>query len=386
MRYINSLQFDPRYIIDTHHTFEQAISRHRILLSSLGTPITVFHRETDRNILASGAYIEPQRCYCTIDYNNRFKDPDPNHGLCYGTGSLPGYERFGYKTYVITTTTPNLTLTNLVKEIDPVNQSNSFRVVGHQTSGEIITEDLPTTNYKQTVFVRIAERVNPEQNRIEYYYSIDSGSTWVQIPVNRVDIQNPVLDLSVFPTTEIPFIRFRIVLRKRNVNSQTPIFGYMKYRLRDQFNLNELDDRYREIDIPATLASFRVAPMMLKQMDSGLVVDQDLLWWTLPDSKIKNGDIILFLLGHNHGKLFSCSNTETRTYGKYGLPLSITFNAKLIRDETDAMGITKYLTEDNEFRKTKIFETFNTESYYPTPKDYSDLNYKNRQPGSLTTW
>ncbi|MEO0074541.1 MAG: hypothetical protein ABIK31_00320, partial [candidate division WOR-3 bacterium] len=378
MRYINGIQFDPRYLVDTHRTFEQALNRHRVLLSTLGVPITVFSRETDRTIDINGVYNAPQRCYCTIDVNNRVKNPDPMHSLCYGTGVLPGYERFGYTTYVVTTTNDNLTLTNVVKEIDPVGKFNGFKLVGNNLTGEIITGDFPLSNYRETVFFRLAERVNPESNRVEYFYSVDSGVTWVSIPVDRTNLSSPIVDLSVFPNFDISSIRFRIVLRRRTATSPTPIFGYFKYRARTHFNLNEIDDRFNEIDIPATLASFRVPPMTLKQIESGLVVDYDLTWWTLPESRIKNGDVVLFLFGHNRGKLFLASNVETRIYGKYGLPLSITFNTKLIRDESDSVGIVQYLTEDNEFRRTKIFSTFNTASYFPSESVYSEVNYKNR--------
>lgn len=389
MRYIQGIQFDPRYLIDTHRTFAQALNRHRIILTSLGTPITVFHKETDRTINISGNYIQPQKCYCTYDPNNRIRNPDPNHIVCYGTGVLPGYERYGHTTYVITTTTENLILNNVNKEINIVNKFNGFTLNSNYLTGEIITPNFPLNNYKETVFFRLYEVVNPQENRIEYYFSTDNGTTWTQIPVDRTVLNNPIVDLSVFPsspTNVISNIMFRIVLRKRTINSPTPIFNYIKYRARTQFNLSEIDDRFREIDIPATLISHRLPPMILKQMESGLMVSMESTWWTLPESKIKNGDIILFLLGHMRGKLFVVHDAETRIYGKYGLPLSISFKVKLIRDETDALGIKHYLSENNEFIRTKIFSTFNSESYYPSEQNYSILNYKNRQPGSLTTW
>lgn len=383
MRYINHSQFDPRYIIDTHRTFEQAVGRHRTLLSSLGTPITIFHREGDKHLNVNGTFNEPVKCYCTNDVGGKIKPPDPDHGLCYGTGTLPGYERFGYTSLVVANPTPNLTLTNVISNLNANNKTAGFIIAGTST-GTVTTPNYPVTDYKSVTYFRIREAVNLEANRNEYYFSVDNGVTYTEIPVSYTT-QQPVPDISVFPPT-MTQIKFKIILRKRFAASAPPVFTYIKFRYRNQYNLAEVDDRFKEITLPATLASYRVSPMVMKQWDSGLVIDQDLIWWTLPDSKIKNGDVILYLLGHNQGKMYVTSDVEVRTYGKYALPTSITFKTKLIQSEGDAVGIAKYLVEDQELRNVRLFETFNTDSYFPSEKDYSALNYKNHQPGSMTTW
>lgn len=386
MRYINHHQFDPRYIIDTHRTFEQAVGRHRTLLSSLGVPITVFHRNSEKVLDVNGFFVEPQSCYCTIGHDGKRKDPDPNHILCYGTGTLPGYERFGHSTNVLTLNNQNITMNNVSKTLDVSKQQAYFSISGTSLQGEIIVDNFPITSYFETTYFKILEQTNPEENRVEYYYSIDLGINWIEIPVNREVLNSPVVDISVFPQDPVENIQFRVLLRKRFASSSPPKFTYFKYQYRNQYNLNELDDRFREIDIPATLSSHRILPMVLKQRESGLTVENDPVWWSLPDSKVKNGDVILFLMGHHKGRMFVTSNTETRTYGKYGLPLSIQFNTKLIRDESDALGLSYYLADSQEFRRTRVFETFNTEGYFPSELDYSRINYKNNQPGTLTNW
>jgi hypothetical protein len=384
MRYINHSQFDPRYIIDTHRTFEQAVGRHRTLLTSLGTPITVFHREGDKHLNVNGTFNEPVKCYCTNDVGGKIKNPDPDHGLCYGTGVFPGYERFGYSSLIIANPTPNLVLTNTMSNLNAQNRTAGFILAGVSSTGTVETPDYPVTDFKAVTYFRIREAVNLEENRNEYFFSTDSGATYTQIPINY-STQQPVPDLSVFPTT-MTQIRFRVILKKRAATSSTPVFTYLKFRYRNQYFLSEVDDRFKEITLPATLASYSISPQVMKQWDSGLTIDQDPIWWTLPDSKIKNGDVLLYLLGHNQGKMYIARETEVRTYGKYALPLSITFKVKLIQSEGDAMGITKYLVEDTELRNVHLFETFNSDVYFPSEKDYSDINYKNHQPGSLTTW
>jgi hypothetical protein len=365
--------------MDVHRTFQQALNRNRILLSSLGAPVSFFYFQGNKQIDIAGNYIKPIPCYCALDQKGNPKDPDPNHRACYGTGALPGFERYGYNTIVISTTTPNLTLNNVTKNIDEKGRISKFSLSGNALTGDIISDNYQLTNIKDINFFRFAESVNLEENRIEYYYSPDNGTTYIQIPIDYTNKLNPVPNLSVIPNT-ITQIKFKITLRKRFANSSSPVFGYIKFRFRDQYLLSEIDSRFREINIPATLAAPYINPYLLKQKEVGIVVDNEPQWWTLPEAAVNNGDVILYLLGHNQGKMYTISNVEVRTYGKIGSVLSLKFNTKLITHDTESLGILKYLSEDNELKNYKPFEHFNIASYYPSERDWSLNNYHSNLP------
>lgn len=365
--------------MDVHRTFQQALNRNRILLSSLGSPVSFFYFQGNRQIDIAGNYNKPIPCYCSLDKDGKPKNPDPTHRACYGTGALPGFERYGYTTIVTATTTPDLALNNVMRTIDEAGRLSKFVISGNAIEGTVTTPDYPTTDLKDISFFRIAESINLEQNRNEYYYSSDNGTTYVRIPIDYTDKLNPVADLSVIPNT-ITSIRFRVVLKKRTPTSSSPVFGYIKFRFRSQFLLSEIDSRFREINIPATLAAQYINPYLLKQKEVGIVIDSEPQWWTLPEAAVNNGDVILHLLGHNQGKMYTISNMEVRTYGKIGSALSLKFNTKLIAQETDSLGILKYLSEDNEIRNFKPFEHFNIASYFPSERDWSTNNYHSNWP------
>lgn len=379
MKYVNGIQFDPRSTMDVHRTFQQALNRNRVLLSSIGSPVSFFYFQGNKQIDIAGNYLKPIPCYCALDQKGSPKDPDPNHRACYGTGTLPGFERYGYNTIVIATTTPNLTLNNITRTLDENGRVSKFIISGNLLEGDIITDNYQLPNIKSINFFRFTESVNLDQNGTEYYYSSDNGATYIRIPVDYTDKTNPVPDISVIPST-ITQVRFKITLKKRFANSSSPIFGYIKFRFRDQFLLSEIDSRFKEINIPATLAAQYINPYLLKQKEVGVVIDSEPQWWTLPEAAVNNGDVILHLLGHNQGKMYTVSNLEVRTYGKIGSALSLKFNTKLIPQDTDSLGILKYLAEDNELKNFKPFEHFNIASYFPSERDWSLTNYHSNWP------
>lgn len=379
MKYVNGIQFDPRSTMDVHRTFQQALNRNRVLLTSLGSPVSVFYFQGNKQITLAGDYAKPVPCYCSLDQKGAPTNPDPNHRACYGTGALPGFERYGYRTIAISTTTPSLSLTNVMKSIDEKGRISKFTLTGTATTGDIITPDYPVTDFKDITSFRFTEAINLEENRNEYYFSTNAGVSYTLIPVDYTDKTNPVADISVFPST-MASIRFKVTQKKKTATSSSPVFGYIKFRYRDQFYLSEIDNRFREINIPATLAAPSQNPYLLKQKEMGIVIDSEPSWWTLPETQLNNGDVLLYLLGHNQGKMYTISNMQVNTYGKIGSALSLRFNTKLITAEAEHLGVVKYLAEDSELRNYRPFEHFNIASYYPTEQQWSATNYHSNLP------
>lgn len=389
MKYINGApQFDPRALIDMHRTAEAVWNRHRVLLRAVGTPITVFYITGLEQKIIDGKLVPPQACYCALDRLGNPQSPDRDHHLCYGVGVLPGWDRYGYKSHVVATTTAGLTLTGSRVIPDDKNRLSTFALNDGSLVGTIVTPDYPVSNFLEFTSWVFRESVDRENNRNEYEYSIDSGTTWIPIPINYTNKLNPVVDMSVFPQpgAVVNTIRFRITQRKRVAAASTPLFGYIKFRYRNMYTLAEIDDGYREVTIPATLMAYQNNPFSLTQGNSGLYVEQKPTWWTLPESRISNGDVIMYLLGHRRGRMYMCSDAEERTYMKYASPMSISFQTKYIMDEQSDMGVTKYLASDSELLNQPLFYHSNMEEYFPSERDWTDLHYKTNHPsGGLGT-
>lgn len=381
MRYINGIQFDPRHLLDTHRTFEQAWNRHRVILSSLGTPITVFYSHGRDEIDDLGMLKERQRCHCSFDQNGNKKDPDPDHRLCYGEGVLPGFEKYGYNTIIVTNTTKNVVENNVA--FDGPNQEgtyfNHYTLDNSETSGEIISPNYVIDSFYGITFFKFAQKNNPEQNRVRYYYSTDNGSTWVNIPVTYDTSGKPTVDFSAFPE-ELTQIKFRILMEKRYTHSSSPKFSYLKFRYQSTPNLSEIDTRFKEIDMPATLTAYSISPQEVKQAQQGLTVSKEPTWWTLPESRIGNDDMIMYLNGHYKGRMFYCYDIEERIYAKFGYPLSLQFKTRMLRDSSSNLGIRAYLADESEFTRIQPFTTFNMNAYYPEESELTESHYKSRQP------
>jgi hypothetical protein len=259
---------------------------------------------------------------------------------------------------------------------------------GTTTSGTIITPDYPLTNFQEITSWVFKELVDRENNRNEYEYSTDAGTTWVPIPIDYTNKLNPVVNMSVFPQPGalVTQIRFRITQRKKTTAASSPQFGYIKFKYRTLPALSEIDDGYKEVGIPATLMAYQNNPFSLTQGNSGVYVEQKPVWWTLPESRISNGDVIMYLLGHRRGRMYLCSDVEERTYMKYASPMSISFQTKYIMDEKSDMGVVKYLARDTELLNQPLFYHSNMEEYFPTEKDWTALHYKTNHPsGGLGT-
>ena len=389
MKYINGApQFDPRALVDMHRTAEAVWNRHRVILRTIGTPITVFYITGKDQKIINGNLVPPQPCFCAVDRNGKPQNPDRDHQVCYGTGVLPGWERYGYKSHVITTTSYGLTLSGSRAVPDPQNRLSAFALNDGALSGTIVTPDYPLENFLEFTQWVFKEAVDRENNRNEYEYSIDSGVTWIPIPIDFSNKLNPVVDMSVFPQPGdvVTTIRFRITQRKRVAAASSPLFGYIKFKYRNMHSLAEIDDGFKEINIPATLMAYQNNPFSLTQGNSGMYVEQKPVWWTLPESRISNGDVIMYLLGHRRGRMYMCSDVEERTYMKYASPMSISFQTKYIQNEQSDMGVVKYLASDTELLNQPLFYHSNMDDYFPTERDWTALHYKSNHPsGGLGT-
>jgi hypothetical protein len=278
------------------------------------------------------------RCYC---WDANKAQADKRHVLCQGTGWISHlYQKYGY-TDTIWSTPSNLTLStpSLIKSGTRV---EDYTLSGNATTGDLTTDRLNFDKLKEITSLLISDKTDPDQNRIEYYYTTDD-TTWIPITtqVNTGSKQsNLIAYFNVDPTST--WIRFRIRLRKRLATSPGPLWNYIRLRYRYMINLNEMDDRF-SISIPSFLAARNNAQQYLEQDSTGIKTVFPYKWWVMPEAHIEETDIIMFLIGEFANLKFEVKNLSKYAAGPYAQVTHKDFETRFIRDGEDLLGIVDLL-------------------------------------------
>jgi hypothetical protein len=191
-------------------------------------------------------------CSCTKDTTKR---PDITCSSCYGTGFIPGYVKFLYKTFYFPSVDPGVVLTNV--ELDTNIKPYRLRLVAGQLTGTI---EFPVASYSNlrdldwevkndAANIKSTNSILAEfSTNGTLYYPISeindtgkkplgSGSLYVRITLTRalIDDRSPEFEIIRFryPTSEKPYIK---ILRPQ----VTEVPSWMQYGLRAE----QLAERY----------------------------------------------------------------------------------------------------------------------------------------------
>jgi len=302
-----NLRKDPYAVIKEKSLLERRTDwQEKTVLEAMGTPITVWKWNN------SGI-----ECWC-----NKDGIPDSRHKLCYGTGYLDGYQKYGYITKTFSTTSPNLILSNIRVS---GNFGESF-ILKQGTEGYVETDWIELTNNKEYKYFKIFEKIEDIGNFwIETFYSLD-GINWISFT-----------DVSTIPLSEEK-IKFRIYLKRASIQMRMPSFQYFRFRFRTSPTLRELNPRF-EIDEPAILTVKSATERVLQQTEHGLVQTFPIRFQISPEFRIESRDIAMFLMGTYKDLRFQSENSKEATVGKDQKILNIIFDTRFIYKEQDVTGI-----------------------------------------------
>ena len=259
-----------------------------------------FDPQVDQTALTNDAY---PLCSC---YKETSKQPDNGCRSCYGTGIIPGYEKFGYTEYTVASITPTLTLTNV--QLDTTNTAFMLRLTTGSLSGTIVSADMPVSNASAKLFeVQVQSYLRqPAGTSVAVAFSTDGGASYTAI----ANINTPTP-----PTAGV--IRFRITLTRAATSDKSPFFEILRARHA------KLDEPYIRI--------LRGLPTRTRTRDGLGITDSagNLRWWTVPlrhfdstiaqdpdvvsppeDNLIQQKAFIQFLVGALVGQRFSLTAFE----------------------------------------------------------------------------
>jgi hypothetical protein len=203
------------------------------------------------------------QCSCFKDTS---KQPDIPCMICYGTGKVPGYLKFGTQNYWKASTDAGWTLVNT--ELDKTNRPFRIHLTAAATSGTATSGDIAISVTSKTGDWEYAfngfTRDGGAGSTISVEASKDSGASW--FPLTSLNTE--------LPTTTI---RFRVTLSRNSVAVKSPMFEIVRVRF------PTITDIKGELDEPV----IRVIPTWDREQDMrtnhGTRIDtQGKRFWTMP--------------------------------------------------------------------------------------------------------
>lgn len=328
-------------VMDRYNVLNQMVERNRTKMRASGAPCTYWRNSALTSMGETPAGLT--KCYCwatPTGADSQQSAPDRKHFLCMGTGYLQGYQKYGYQEIVVSTPS---TLTSSSKNVVISGERNSsFGISGNSILETLTTERFALTRFLDVAYFLINDIVDPNQNRIEYYYSVDE-TNWVRIAISDYTaspIANKQGALSLPAGTS--HIRFRITFKKKVVTATSPKWNSIRFRYRNGLTLHAIDPHFN-INIPSFLASREAQKKTVEGGEHGWVTRFPVEWWVMPDADVKFLDIIMFVQGAYSDYRFVIDNVREFVYGENLQLLHKTFESKFIRDYQDLVGITHLL-------------------------------------------
>jgi len=160
----------------------------------------------------------PIECSC---FKKTTQMSDRKCRSCYGQRLIPGYKKFGFRTYFMASVDKTLTLTNLV--LDNTFTPNRLRLRDDQLTGQTVSVDYPFSHDNSDGSTWLSEDVAIVEDSVHASllteFSTDSGSTWNRL--DRIGHINP---------NGRGRIRFRVTLTRESLKVASPMFEILRAR------------------------------------------------------------------------------------------------------------------------------------------------------------
>jgi hypothetical protein len=308
---------DPKGVIHQLKILDRVIDKNEEELKSSGTPMTLWKY-----------FPFGPPCEC---------EKDSNCVLCFGSGFINGYQKYGYHTYTYADSSIDLegkyglNLTDNVESFDlPNTTTNSFMLTSG-TSGYLETNWVPISaeTWRALEHTYIKARIfTPVNTSIMYSFT-----------VNGIDYTN-VFDLQqALPVPEdATQIKIRVTLNRNTISDPSPGVNCFKYRFRIKPFYSEYDSRFVEADIPSFLASKQVTVRNYVTNEEGNVQTHLPKFWALPDVKIDTKDIGMFIQGNHRLKRFEFEKIELSEHGEDSRVLHTSWSSRFIFSTDDVLG------------------------------------------------
>jgi len=313
---------DPKGVIDKLHILDRIVDRNESMLMSSGAPMTLWKY-----------FPYGPECGC--------KGDDRRCALCFGSGYLNGYQKYGYITYTYGSQSVGridkygLNLTNIVDVPIPYMDAQAFELASG-TTGYLETNWIPISNVLEHTWVK-SKIFTPEGSSVTYSFTTD-GVNYTAV----YNLQDP-LDVPEGETQ----IKIRVTLSRESSDEQSPAVNLFKYRTRifrtfeekyKSYHSDALYDKRPVIGVPAFLASKQVVNRQLAMTQEGRTVTYPPQFWALPDVKISERDIGVFLRGNHKDERFEFQELTISEHGDDSRVLHTKWQSRFIFATDDVLG------------------------------------------------
>lgn len=157
-----------------------------------------------------------RRCSCFVVEQS----PDGGCGVCFGTGFVGGYDKFGCESEIIDVTRPGLRLVNVEPNYEAKTRPVLFKLIDGASRGWIETDVQLHSNVRLVDVIQsrdsIADRRNAKVNILVW-----SGAAW-----------KPLNDSTLSTLLANHRITVRIELSRRLLTTESPLFSHLLMRYR----------------------------------------------------------------------------------------------------------------------------------------------------------
>lgn len=229
-----------------------------------------------------------RRCSCfAIE-----QSPDGGCGVCFGTGFVGGYDKFGCETEIIDVSRPGLRLVGVEPNYEARTRPVLFRLIDGATRGYVECDIELRSNVRLVDIMQLRDSV-PDRRNAKVAPMVLAGSTW-----------KPLTDAVLSTMLANQKITVRIEMSRRLVTMDSPQFSHLMMRYRKLENprviadvprrrksivLEEfgISDRYEVINL--FLAD---EPRMVATEDFFVLLAEGTRWKVIDESENKPGGIL----------------------------------------------------------------------------------------------
>lgn len=159
---------------------------------------------------------EGRRCSCWAVEES----PNGICGLCYGTGVVGGYDKWGFETQVIDVTSPNLMMVNVMPFVDSQIRPVPFCLAPNTTRGRIEYTLRLRKSYGVDQLIASYSAIEGE-SYVRLFVKTRTEDEYVEL--NRANLNDRLVGVA-------PIINLRVDLGRASVSTRTPIFSHLVLR------------------------------------------------------------------------------------------------------------------------------------------------------------
>lgn len=181
--------------------------------------------------------------------------PDATCMVCYATGVVGGYDKYGTTSHTLDYTTPGLRLVNVLPIMG--RRPIMFRLADEAKTGWIEADFDLRTNTGFVDAYKVTRSLRPGENDVVAEIRTTSGGPWLELTPES--LTGFLVD---------PRVTIRVTMTRRNTDCRSPVFSHLYFR----YGLLEKADTWLKGDIPQNTEGVNLQEFGFEEQFSAITV------------------------------------------------------------------------------------------------------------------